>query len=107
MSQPIVTPPSKPQVVIVHPLVLLSVVDHYNRMTQNTQDKRVVGALLGERKGEGVIDVSNCYAIPFEEDPKDPNIWYLDHICNETLYGMYRKVFLNITIHFRSTSTKA
>jgi 26S proteasome regulatory subunit N8 len=80
---------NKPQVVIVHPLVLLAVVDHYGRSTLSTQDKRVVGALLGERKPNGVIDVCNCYAIPFEEDVKDPNIWYLDHIYNETLVQMY------------------
>ena len=33
--------------VIVHPLVLLSVTDHYNRVAKDTR-KRVVGVLLGE-----------------------------------------------------------
>ncbi|KAK0585642.1 hypothetical protein LWI29_031743 [Acer saccharum] len=32
--------------VIVHPLVLLSIVDNYNRVTKDTR-KRVVGVLLG------------------------------------------------------------
>lgn len=58
-----------------------------------------MGVLLGEQKSSGEIDVSNCYAIPFEEDPKDSNIWYLDHIYNETLYSMYRKVpFINYNL---------
>lgn len=63
---------------------------------------RVVGALLGinlilkigERKPDGVIDITNSYALPFEEDPKDQNIWYLDHIYNETLFDLHRKVHI-------------
>ncbi len=33
--------------VVVHPLVLLSVVDHFNRMGKIGNEKRVVGVLLG------------------------------------------------------------
>jgi hypothetical protein len=31
----------------VHPLVLLSVVDHFNRVNLKQRNKRVVGALMG------------------------------------------------------------
>lgn len=31
----------------VHPLVLLSIVDHFNRVNQKNRSKRVVGVLLG------------------------------------------------------------
>lgn len=31
----------------VHPLVLLSIVDHFNRVNLKQRNKRVVGALLG------------------------------------------------------------
>lgn len=48
--------------VIVHPLVLLSVVDHFNRMGKTGNQKRVVGVLLGSWKGKGVLDVSNSFA---------------------------------------------
>ena len=41
-----------PAFVIVHPLVLLSVVDHYNRVAMDTS-KRVVGVLLGEKTQAG------------------------------------------------------
>lgn len=34
--------------VVVHPLVLLSIVDHYTRVAKDT-NKRVVGVLLGEK----------------------------------------------------------
>jgi 26S proteasome regulatory subunit N8 len=48
--------------VVVHPLVLLSVVDHFNRMGKIGNQKRVVGVLLGCWRGKGVLDVSNSFA---------------------------------------------
>ena len=45
---------------VVHPLVLLSVVDHYSRVAKDT-DKRVVGVLLGTTH-KGVVDITNSYA---------------------------------------------
>ena len=48
--------------VSVAPLVLLSVVDHYNRgATSKTRNKRVVGVLLGQNDGKSVR-VSNSFA---------------------------------------------
>jgi len=60
--------------VVVHPLVLLSVVDHYARVAKDTK-KRVVGILLGQ-KSQGRIDVTNSYAVPFEVQarPSSPRI---------------------------------
>ena len=52
-------PPAIDQVV-VHPLVLLSVVDHYNRVAKDTK-KRVVGVILGESY-KGRIDATNSFA---------------------------------------------
>lgn len=79
-----------PEKVVVHPLVLLSVVDHYYRVAKDTK-KRVVGVLLGSTRG-GILDVSNSFAVPFEEDEKNPNVWYLDHNYMENMYAMFRKV---------------
>jgi 26S proteasome regulatory subunit N8 len=51
-----------PKVVTIHPLVLLSVVDHYNRVAKNTT-KRVVGILLGQQQQDGdVVNVSNSFS---------------------------------------------
>ena len=47
--------------VVVHPLVLLSVVDHFNRMDKVGNVKRVVGVLLGSNRS-GQLDVSNSFA---------------------------------------------
>jgi len=76
--------------VVVHPLVLLSVVDHYNRVAKNTK-KRVVGVLLGSFE-KGSVEVTNSYAVPFEEDDRNPNIWFLDHNYHENMFAMFKKV---------------
>lgn len=48
--------------VSVAPLVLLSVVDHYNRAAStSSKNKRVVGVLLGQNDGK-VVRVSNSFA---------------------------------------------
>jgi 26S proteasome regulatory subunit N8 len=74
----------------VHPLVLLSAADHYNRVARGTR-KRVVGVLLGT-VSRGVIDATNSFAVPFEEDNKNPNVFYLDHNYLENMLHMFRKV---------------
>jgi hypothetical protein len=78
------------ELVVVHPLVLLSVVDHYTRVAKDT-NKRVCGVLLGEVY-KGKADVTNSYAVPFEEDPKDPTIWYIDRQYHEDMAAMFKKV---------------
>ena len=62
--------------VVVHPLVLLSVTDHYNRAAKDSP-RRVVGVLLGSRTSYGnvtKVDITNSFAIPFEEDLKNPKV---------------------------------
>eukprot|EP01012_Entosiphon_sulcatum_P033063 TRINITY_DN41912_c0_g1_i1.p1 TRINITY_DN41912_c0_g1~~TRINITY_DN41912_c0_g1_i1.p1 ORF type:complete len:356 (+),score=124.83 TRINITY_DN41912_c0_g1_i1:40-1068(+) len=86
------TPMTMPTDAIVHPLVLLSAVDHYTRLNAGVvAGKRVIGVLLGTSL-KGKVDVTNSFAIPFEEDPKLPNVFYLDHNFLEHMYGMFRKV---------------
>lgn len=84
-----------PTKAIIHPLVLLSVVDHFNRVAKDTK-KRVVGVLLGEtRKGfnEVVVDITNSFAVPFEEDDSgEKPIWFFDHNYLESMGDMHRKV---------------
>ncbi|MEQ2276991.1 hypothetical protein XENORESO_017073 [Xenotaenia resolanae] len=77
--------------VVVHPLVLLSVVDHFNRIGKVGNQKRVVGVLLGSWHKK-VLDVSNSFAVPFDEDDKDDSVWFLDHDYLENMYGMFKKV---------------
>ncbi|KAL2218324.1 putative 26S proteasome regulatory particle subunit Rpn8 [Thermoascus aurantiacus ATCC 26904] len=76
--------------VSVAPLVLLSVADHYGRTAKGTR-KRVVGVLLGQNDGKNVR-VSNSFAVPFEEDEKDPSVWFLDHNFVESMNDMFKKI---------------
>eukprot|EP00792_Barthelona_sp_PAP020_P004861 TRINITY_DN2384_c0_g1_i2.p1 TRINITY_DN2384_c0_g1~~TRINITY_DN2384_c0_g1_i2.p1 ORF type:complete len:289 (+),score=95.08 TRINITY_DN2384_c0_g1_i2:57-923(+) len=80
-----------PTKVLVHPVVLLSIVDHFHRVAES-EEQRVVGVLLGNVSVDGVVDVSNSYAVPFSEDPQDHAIWYLDHDYVKTMFDMFRKV---------------
>ena len=75
----------------MHPLVLLSIVDHFNRVNVKNRNKRVIGALMGWVDDEKV-EVVNSYAIPFEEDPSQSSIWFLDHLFHESMYAMMRKI---------------
>lgn len=56
--------------VAVHPLVLLSAADHYHRVARGTR-KRVVGVLLGQVV-KGKVEAINSFAVPFEEDSRNP-----------------------------------
>jgi len=79
-----------PTRVIVHPLVLLSVTDHYNRVARGFNE-RVIGVLLGQVNGN-VVNVANCFAVPFEDDEKDPTIWFVDRDYAENMTQMFKKV---------------
>jgi len=50
--------------VTVHPLVLLSVLDHHNRRAEGAG--RVIGTLLGRRDGP-TVEITNCFAVPHAE----------------------------------------
>jgi len=83
---------SKPTLerVEIHPLVLLSVTDHYNRVAKDTK-KRVVGCLLGQRIGKR-LDVTNSFAVPFDEEDRAPSTWFLDFNYLEDLAYMFKRV---------------
>ena len=83
--------PFYPTNVVVHPLVLLSTVDHFLRVNPKGGKGRVVGVLLGE-VWQGRVDVTNSFAVPFDEDDKSQGVWYLDHDYLEKMSRMFKKV---------------
>ena len=79
------------KLVVVHPLVLLSVADHYYRDAKDFSQKRVVGVLLGS-SNKVRVDITNSFAVPFEEDSKNPSVWFLDHNFLDSMFWMFKKV---------------
>jgi 26S proteasome regulatory subunit N8 len=71
-EEPVVESPKLGNIedVTMHPLVLLSCADHYHRVARGTR-KRVVGVLLGSVH-KGRVDCTNSFAVPFEEDSRNP-----------------------------------
>lgn len=50
----------------VHPLVLLSILDHHARRQEGSG--RVIGTLLGKKKtGTAAVEITNCFAVPHAE----------------------------------------
>lgn len=79
--------------VAVHPIVLLSIADHHNRVVPEGQDKRVIGILLGDEY-QGQVNVLQCFAVPFEEEPTDKTVWFVDTNFIDEMYALHRKVTL-------------
>lgn len=87
----------------VHPLVLLSLVDHYARVNNKVHSKRrVVGILLGRyKKGANnmvTLDINNSFAVPFDEEDNNPEVYFFDKSYAEEMYDMQRRVFPQIQI---------
>lgn len=87
----------------VHPLVLLSLVDHYARVnTKATQKRRVAGLLLGRYKrlpgGTQLLDINNSFAVPFDEDPRNPDVWFVDTNYAEEMFNMFRRVLPRVQV---------
>merc|ERR1712037_45193 len=52
----------------------------------------VVGILLGEADADGKVDVTNSFAVPFEEDRDDPTIWFLDQTFLVEMARMFERI---------------
>jgi len=79
--------------VAVHPIVLLSIADHHDRVSSAMQNRRVMGILLGDDY-KGQVNVLQCFAVPFEEDAADNSVWFVDTNFIDDMYALHRKVTL-------------
>lgn len=69
--------------ILLHPLVLVSIQEHHQRMNNN----RVIGAILGYvNKTE--LHITNCFALPFNEEKN----WLLDTSYLQNMYDLLLKV---------------
>ena len=39
-----------------------------------------------------LLTPASCCAVPFEENDRDPRIWFLDHSYMESMCAMFKKV---------------
>eukprot|EP00745_Piridium_sociabile_P035841 TRINITY_DN63206_c0_g3_i1.p1 TRINITY_DN63206_c0_g3~~TRINITY_DN63206_c0_g3_i1.p1 ORF type:complete len:287 (+),score=77.73 TRINITY_DN63206_c0_g3_i1:39-863(+) len=70
----------------IHPVVMFGVVDAYERRKE--QAKRVIGTLLGTCE-KGVVEVTNCFAVPFDESEDEVAV---DIEYARNMYELHRKV---------------
>lgn len=87
--------------VVVHPLVLLSVVDHFNRVSTAGSQKRVVGVLLGANR-KGVLDVSNSFAGKHNKLQHFTS-YYLKHKNTEIAIKISSPVFCSLDVFVKKT----
>ncbi len=55
----------------VHPVVIFSILDHFVRRNDESQ-QRVIGSLLGTNI-DGVVEITNCFPVPHTEDESVKN----------------------------------
>ena len=64
--------------------------DHHQR-TNTPENKRCIGAILGDSSSK-TVRITNSFALPFEEDEKNPDVWFLDHNYIENMNDMCKKI---------------
>ncbi|GAB4837233.1 hypothetical protein Ancab_002136 [Ancistrocladus abbreviatus] len=81
--------------VIIRPHVIQSVLNQYysRAVTCTGNSARLVGVLLGISSSNGaIVNVTNSYAVPFQEDEHDPRLWVLDQNFHERRCSMFRGI---------------
>merc|ERR1711963_978134 len=76
----------------LHPVVLFSIIDSYER--RNEDAKRVIGTLLGSCE-KGVVEVTNCFAVPHNESEDEVAV---DIDYARSMYELHKKVNANEVI---------
>jgi len=75
----------------VHPVVLFSILDHYSR--RNEGQDRVIGTLLGVIGSDGVVEIRNCFPVPYGEVNKTSEVVSLvDMEFHKTMFDLHQKV---------------
>ena len=74
----------------IHPVVLLSILDAYER--RRVEQVRVIGTLLGYVDKSGTIEISNSFVVPHKEEKGEV---FFDIELAKELYELHRKVNMN------------
>jgi len=84
----------------VHPLVVFSILDHYQR--RNDGQTRVVGTLLGQQVEPGVIEVKQAFPVPHQEEEEAATV-EIDY--HHSMLALYKQVSpRDVVVGWYSTS---
>merc|ERR1712121_21853 len=72
--------------VYIHPVALFAIIDSYER--RNEDAKRVIGTLLGN-VDKGVVEVTNCFAVPHNESDDEVAV---DIEYARNMFELHKKV---------------
>ncbi|XP_022104117.1 eukaryotic translation initiation factor 3 subunit F-like [Acanthaster planci] len=76
----------------VHPVVLFSIVDSFERRTD--ENARVIGTLLGTNI-QGLVEITNCFCVPHNESEDEVAV---DMEFAKNMYDLHKKVNTNESI---------
>jgi translation initiation factor 3 subunit F len=72
----------------VHPTVVFSILNHFSR--RSDLEARVIGTLLGTKTGN-VIEITNCYGVPFVEEEDEIKI-KINQDYHKQMYTAHRRI---------------
>ncbi len=72
----------------VHPTVVFSILNHFSR--RSDLETRVIGTLLGSKSGN-VIDITNCYGVPFAEEEDEIKI-KINQDYQKQMFAAFRRI---------------
>ena len=75
-------------VIRVHPTAVFSILTHFSRRTD--LDTRVIGTLLGKKTGN-VVEITDCYGVPFVEEVDEIKIKINQEYHNQ-MYAANRRI---------------
>ncbi|PAA48309.1 hypothetical protein BOX15_Mlig006623g3, partial [Macrostomum lignano] len=84
----------------LHPLVLLTISDHWTRCRLQFGHNRVLGALLGKQEGR-LVEICNCFELAPYFSPANPQTADIDTIDAgffQTRLAQYREVYPSLTV---------
>jgi len=87
----------------VHAIAVFSILNNF--MRRSPRDSRVMGTLLGERKEDGTVVVTECFAVPFQEKVNEVYV-AIDLKYHKHMYSFHRRNNKNeVIVGWYTTST--
>ena len=59
----------------VHPIVLMEIIQHYNRRNEK-DNKKVIGALLGSFSSNNAVIIKSSFALEYVEDEENQVFYF-------------------------------